>query len=159
MTYLNRKTDKTGRIEIMKMKHVIFSLMICLPVVASGQLAVIVNEKNEIESLTEEQVSNIYLGRSYYLPNGVKVIPLDQSEGDSTREAFYEHILGKSQAQINSHWSRQIFSGKGRPPFKVNGDKEMLELISLNPNMMGYIDFDEEDSLNAQHIKIILVIE
>lgn len=140
-------------------KCVILSLLSCFPVMVCSQVAVIVSEKNEINVLTKEQVSNIYLGRSYYLPDGVKVIPLDQSEGQKSREIFYDKVVEKSQSQINSHWSRQIFSGKGRPPFIVNGDEEMLELISANPNMIGYVYVRKDAMINRKGVKSVLEME
>lgn len=140
-------------------KFLILLIFSGIPVFAVCELAVIVNENNSIDEITKEQVTNIYLGRSYHLPDGKKVIPLDQAEGKMARERFYSEIVGKDQFQINSYWSRQVFSGKGRPPFSVNSNKEMMEFISTNPNMIGYVNVKSTEDSLLKNIKVVLMVK
>ncbi len=126
---------------------------------ASGELAIIVNANNKVSEITAEQVANIFLGKSRRLPDGTKVVPLDQFEGEKPRAEFYSKVVQKSQSQLNSYWSRLIFTGKGQPPFAVTGDSEVLEFITANPNMIGYVDLATiEKNAGLKDIKVLLTI-
>lgn len=121
---------------------------------AQAELAIIVNNDNVTNDITVEEVVSIFLGKSHTLPDGTKVVPIDQREGEHGREVFYSELVRKSQSQLNSYWSRIIFAGKGQPPFTVNDGIEVIEFISGNQNMIGYVDTDMVD----ETVKVILVI-
>lgn len=125
---------------------------------ASGELAIIVNASNQSADITAEEVASIFLGKSRNLPDGTKVIPIDQIEGELPRTEFYNKVVQKSQTQLNSYWSRLIFSGKGQPPFAVSSDTEVLEFIASNPNMIGYVDVSALESGAVSDIKVLLTI-
>lgn len=126
---------------------------------ASGELAIIVNSTNEIKQIDVEQVASIFLGKSRELPDGTKVIPLDQLEEDGVRLEFYTKVVKKTLPQLNSYWSRLIFTGRGQPPFAVSGDDEVLEFIASNPNMIGYVDVNTlRTATNLNNVKVLLTI-
>jgi len=126
---------------------------------ASGELAIIVNASNQTNGITADQVASIFLGKTRTLPDGTKVIPIDQFEGEKPRAEFYDKVVQKSQAQLNSYWSRLIFTGKGQPPFAVTSDSEVLEFIASNPNMIGYVDVTTlENMAGISDVKVLLTI-
>lgn len=126
---------------------------------ASGELAIIVNASNQTNGITADQVASIFLGKTRTLPDGTKVIPIDQFEGEKPRAEFYDKVVQKSQAQLNSYWSRLIFTGKGQPPFAVTSDSEVLEFIASNPNMIGYVDVTTlENMAGVSDVKVLLTI-
>jgi ABC-type phosphate transport system substrate-binding protein len=55
------------------------------------------------------------------------------------RDEFNDKILGKSDAQLKSHWSRLVFTGKAQPPKDVGSDAEVIGLVKSNPGMIGYV--------------------
>jgi ABC-type phosphate transport system substrate-binding protein len=127
---------------------------------ASGELAIIVNASNQADAISVEQVASIFLGKTRSLPDGTKVIPIDQFEGEKPRSEFYSKVVQKSQAQLNSYWSRLIFTGKGQPPFAVTSDTEVLEFIASNPNMIGYVDVVTlQQSPDTGDIKVLLTVQ
>lgn len=105
-----------------------------------ADLVVITNRNLPISSLSQEDISRIYLGKIKFLPNGVKVIPIDQQSGSPTREKFYANVIRKSDTEIKSYWSRVIFAGQGNPPIQESDDKAVRDLVAKNPNCMGYVD-------------------
>lgn len=121
---------------------------------AEADLAVVVNAENPTDSITIEELVNVFLGRSRQLAGGTKVIPIDQMEGESARIEFYDKVVKKSPSQLNSYWSRLIFAGKGRPPYAVSNDQEVIEFVSANPSMIGYVDLTAVDD----SVKVILTI-
>src|SRR6188768_4088554 len=83
---------------------------------AADELVVIVSSASPIAGLTKDQIADIFLGKLRQLPDGTKVVPIDQPEGSPTRDAFYVQFTGKSPAQVKAHWSKIIFTGRGQPP-------------------------------------------
>lgn len=122
---------------------------------ARAELAIIVNNDNVTNDIAVEEVVNIFLGKSHSLPDGTKVVPIDQREGELARSVFYRDLVKKSQSQLNSYWSRIIFAGKGQPPFTVTNSQEVMEFIAANQNMIGYVETDVVD----ESVKVILIIQ
>jgi ABC-type phosphate transport system substrate-binding protein len=127
---------------------------------ASGELAIIVNAENHVDEIRLEEVANIFLGKSRELSDGTKVVPLDQVEEDGARLEFYSKVVKKTLPQLNSYWSRLIFTGRGQPPFAVSGDAEVLEFIASNPNMIGYVDLGAlQSAQNLKNVKVLLTVK
>ncbi|MCK5789384.1 MAG: phosphate ABC transporter substrate-binding protein [Ketobacter sp.] len=127
---------------------------------ASGELAIIVNNTNDIQEISVEDVASIFLGKSRQLPDGTKVVPLDQLEGSGLKQEFYAKVVRKTLPQLNSYWSRLIFTGRGQPPFAVSGNSEVLEFIASNPNMIGYVDVRAlQTAANLSNVKVLLTIQ
>ncbi|MCK5791989.1 MAG: phosphate ABC transporter substrate-binding protein [Ketobacter sp.] len=107
--------------------------------IALAEVAVIVNPAND-SNITSDDISKLYLGKTKKFPNGKNAVALDRKEGSSERIQFLEATTGKDESQMKSYWSRLIFTGKGVPPQVVETDAEVKELVSRNPDIIGYID-------------------
>lgn len=112
---------------------------------AQAQIVIIVHPDNPIESLSDEQASNLFLGKTKTFPNGQTAVPIDQEPGNDARTMFAEKVLKRNESQIKAYWSRLIFTGKGKPPKMVEDGEEMIGLISMNPSLIGYVEKDEVD--------------
>lgn len=104
-----------------------------------AEVAVVVHPSNAA-ALNPEAIAQIYLGRSKSFPDGKAALPLGQAEGSKTTEQFNQKVLNKSGSQIKAYWSKLVFTGKGTPPKEISTDAEMLELVSQNPSVIGYVD-------------------
>ena len=118
---------------------------------AFGEVAVIVHPDNSA-TITSDDLSKLYLGKTKKFSNGNSAVPLDLQEGTATRVAFLEATVGKSESQMKSYWSRLIFTGKGVPPKISESDQEVKELVSRNPDIIGYIDAGSVDD----SVKVVL---
>jgi ABC-type phosphate transport system substrate-binding protein len=105
-----------------------------------ADVVTVVSAKSTITDLSKSQVADIFLGRVTHFPNGAPAVPIDQAEGASDRDAFYDKIAGKSPAQIKGYWSKIIFTGRGQPPPTVSNGVEVKKRIIENPAAIGYID-------------------
>lgn len=110
------------------------------PLTAIADIVVIANRDLPVTSLSREEIYRIYLGKTKFLPNGSKVVPIDQQSGSPTRERFYSDLVNKSESEMKSYWSRIIFTGQGYPPIQESDDKSVLDTVSKNSNCLGYID-------------------
>ncbi|HRE31956.1 MAG TPA: hypothetical protein PLD88_08285, partial [Candidatus Berkiella sp.] len=76
-----------------------------------AEIVVIGNHQLPVTSLSRDEVYRIYLGKTKFLPNGTKVIPIDQKMGAVSRSQFYKAVIHKTETEIKSYWSRVIFTG------------------------------------------------
>lgn len=97
------------------------------------------------DSITLDQVRDIYLNRSKALPNGQRAVPYELSEGNATRDAFHDAVTGRSNAQLKAFWSQQVFTGKGQPPQEIGTEAAMKSSVASTPGSIGYIDAAQVD--------------
>lgn len=113
--------------------------------VVHAEVAVIVSASNGNGALDQDTISRIFLGKTSNFPDGSQAIPVDQTEGSASREAFNDKVLGKSSSQLKAYWSRLIFTGKGTPPKESGSDADIKALVAKNPNLVGYVDSSAVD--------------
>lgn len=77
---------------------------------ALAELVVVVNPKSSAGTMTQEQVSQFFLG------NSTAFKPVDQADGSPIRADFYKRVAGKEPSQVKAIWSKLVFTGRGKPP-------------------------------------------
>lgn len=115
-----------------------------LPLVAAAEVVVIVHPSVSASG-SKDDVASLFMGKTSSL-GGASLTPIDQTEGADAREEFYEKAAGKTQAQMNAHWSRVVFTGKGQPPRALGDDDQVKEAVAKDKALIGYIDSDALDS-------------
>ena len=110
---------------------------LALPAVAE---VVVVANKGVSDSMSKEQVSDVFMGKASSLPGGAAAAPHDLPENNALREEFYTKLTGKSAAQVKSYWAKMAFTGKGIPPKEAVSSAEMLKVIAATPGAIGYIE-------------------
>ena len=130
-----------------KLKIYLAALLITgLSTICSAEVAVIVSPSSGISSLSKQDIARIYLGKAKSFPNGQKAVPVQLFEDSPTRDKFNEEICNKSASQFKAHWSKLVFTGKGKPPEIINSDSEVVKAVALDPNKIGYVDASAVDS-------------
>lgn len=124
------------------MKKFIASLLCTLCLISTSVLAevVVVVGASNGNSLSGSDVSRIFLGKLKKFGDGSSVTPVNLASGSDVRAAFEKNALGKSSSQIKAYWSKQVFSGKGKPPKELGSDADVINFVSSNPGAIGYID-------------------
>ena len=125
-----------------------------LSAASSAGVAVIVHPSNA-SGMSTEEVADLFLGKSSKFPDGSTAVPVDQNDESEVKAGFYDKATGKDLSQLNAYWSRLIFTGKGKPPKSVDDGYEVLELISANPNMIGYVDSSEVTAA----VKVLITLD
>lgn len=120
------------------------ALTLCTSV-CEAQLVVIVSAKSSVAALSENEVADIYLGRTSRLPDGGQVLPLDLADDAANRTTFYRIVCGKSPAQLRAYWSKLVFTGAGQPPREVADAEAMKKRVASGTNVIGYIDSSQLD--------------
>jgi hypothetical protein len=129
------------------------SLLLTLLIAAPGGPAaaadwvLIANPKAGIGRLTQDEVTNIYLGRYRRLASGLTAEPLDQPPDSTLKARFYRQLVDKNLAEINAYWARLVFSGKTRPPAIASDSEDAVERVALQPAALAYV---ERSRVNAR---------
>jgi ABC-type phosphate transport system substrate-binding protein len=125
-----------------------FGLALSLVLGGTGRADVVavVSPKSPLTSLSKNQVAEIFLGKTARFPDGTLAVPIDQEEGSPARDEFYATFTGKSAAQLKSHWTKTIFTGRGKPPMAVSSSADVRRLIAANPQAISYIERSAVDS-------------
>jgi ABC-type phosphate transport system substrate-binding protein len=118
-------------------------------------IKIIVNNSNNIESLTKLQITKLFLKEVTQWDDNITVKPVDQSGDSEVRKNFSKEILGKKVESVIHYWHRKIFAGKGVPPPEKKSDKEVIEYVMENPGAIGYIDKNTE----TEGVKVIEIIQ
>ena len=111
-----------------------------------ADVVAVVSSTSAIISLSNAQVTDIFLGKVNRFPNGSLAVPIDQIEGSPARDEFYATYAGKSAAQVKSLWAKIIFTGRGQPPKAVSNSNEVRKLLATNPQAIGYVERSSVDS-------------
>ena len=107
---------------------------------ARAEVVAVVSAKSAVQALAKNELTDIFLGRKIRFPDGQQAVPLDQEVGSPSRDAFYTTVVGISPVQLKAHWSKIIFTGRGKPPRAVSNGIEVRQAVGSNPQAIGYID-------------------
>ncbi len=126
----------------------ILSRLLCLfclawPMAVLADIAVVVHPDNPVSSMTQREVSDLYLGRarSYNVPGQrISAVVYEHTVASPLREAFFRSLNGMSLNHLNAYWARLRFSGEVLPPQGLADSQAVIEVVSRNPAAIGYVD-------------------
>ncbi len=101
---------------------------------ARADIVVIVSAQSSARSLSLEQISRIFQGKSNLMT------PVDLSRPSRIRHDFYTRVVAVDEAQVMAEWSRLIFTGKVPAPKQFNSGAELVEAVAADPTLIGYVD-------------------
>jgi hypothetical protein len=127
--------------ETIKTSYAVLLLVLSLSsnVSAYGQssIAVVVNEKSEITSLSREELAALYLGNLSSKVGMRELKPVDMEESE-IRDKFYQNLLGRSRNQMHAYWSRLVFTNRARPP-KEYREEIIVDTLLTNTSAIAYL--------------------
>ncbi len=125
----------------MRINVIIAAIVACLlfPVLAlAGEVVIIGNSSVSTSSLSQEDVSYIFLGKKRIWEDGERITFAIQKKSD-THDEFLKQYVKKTPTQFSNYWKKQIFTGKGSSPHAVNTDQEMLKFVAETKGAVGYV--------------------
>lgn len=127
-------------------------LAMLVPVLAHAEsIVVVANPAAGVETLSRNDVINIFLGSFRQLPSGIAALPIDLPPGHPARAEFYRLLVGKNPAEINAYWARLIFSGRTRPPIQA---QRLEDAVSMVQGSVGAITYLERSQVSGK-LKIV----
>lgn len=117
----------------------------------AAPLLVVVSDSSTIQSLTRQDLVDIYLDRNA-TRSQLDVMPLDRSE-DAVRERYYQ-ALGLSPATVRTYWAKRVFTGRGRPPPLITAS-DVSTALSQHKNALIYVDASER----PRNTRVIITLD
>lgn len=117
--------------------------------VAAGM--VVIGNNTGVDELSKSDVKKLFMGKKSKLSNGSKAQIVELTDGSEGRLVFHETATGRSESQLQSAWSRLVFTGKAEAPIQVADYSAVISEVSAKPNAIGYID----DSALTPDVKVL----
>jgi ABC-type phosphate transport system substrate-binding protein len=117
------------------------------------EIVIVVSADNPVREIPRLHLADIYLGRTSRFPDDQPALPIDQEPDSPVRERFYQTFLGRSHAEVKAHWSKIIFTGRGRPPRDVPTGADVKRAVAGDAKAIGYI----ERRLVDESVRVVLV--
>jgi len=116
--------------------------------VARADVVVVVSAKSSTTTLTADEISQIYLGKSKALK------PLETA-GAPIRTQFYSKVAGKDEAQVKAIWSKLVFTGKATAPKELPSSADVVKAVAADPNSIGYVEKSAVDPT----VKVVYTVQ
>jgi ABC-type phosphate transport system substrate-binding protein len=143
------------RLEKAALMVILTALACSVPAIATGQgFKIVVNEANPTDTISKQQLSDIFMKKTDTWSNGQRALPVDQAASASTRHGFSKVIFGRDANAIKSYWQRQIFSGRGVPPPEKASDDEVLSFVRENSGAIGYVSSNTDVGSGVKVLEI-----
>ncbi len=87
--------------------------------------------------LSKKQVRKMYLGKMKYLQDGTRLTLTCLENGDLHRN-FLRQWVGMTPSQFKIHWQKQVFTGKGKMPYRFKKNSNQQGFVNNTPGAVGY---------------------
>ncbi|MDD4974455.1 MAG: hypothetical protein PHY93_08890 [Bacteriovorax sp.] len=121
---------------------------------ASGYI-IIVNKKNQTQSLSASHLKDIFLGENLRWEDNIPIHIVDYNSNSLLRKSFTEEVIGVSISRVYKTWIRLSLAGNSTPPKILRTEEEVVDFVSNDPFAIGYID--KNLNFNSKEVKAIKV--
>lgn len=137
------------------MKRIAIILTLLLPYHALADVVVIVNAANPVRGMSAEEVAALYLARTRTFPSGEFALVFDQPRDSTLRRRFFKLVANMEIGQVNTYWSRLMFSGQEMPPQPLTGEQAVIDVVRRNPSAIGYVSAPPKEP----NLRVVLQIK
>lgn len=130
-----------------------FSVLISGPAFAGDEDIVLVGHQDITDSLTKEEVKQIFLGRKTRWTDDTKITFVIFNDKE-IYETFLKTYVRKTPFQYKNYWKKQVFTGKGRMPKFFKHSEDLINFLSQTE---GAISFARLQDIDTNVVKIIPV--
>ena len=97
---------------------------------------VVVAASSSQANLDKAGVQAIFLGRTAQVGGQPAVVVFQKGP---VRAPFESGVVGRAGAQLTSHWSRLVFTGRAKAPEDLADDAAVKAKLASTPGAIGYI--------------------
>jgi ABC-type phosphate transport system substrate-binding protein len=115
---------------------------------ARADVVVIVSSKSTQSTMTADEISQIFLGKS-------KALKPVETAGAPIRSQFYSKVAGKDESQVKAIWSKLVFTGKATAPKELPSSADVVKAVASDPNSIGYVDKSAIDP----SVKVVFTVQ
>lgn len=118
----------------------------------SADFKVIANRSVQADSISADELKDVFLQEKNSLSDGSRVVPVLAKEG-SAHKNFVKQYLGKTEDSLMTYYRSLVFTGKGLMPKTLNSDVEVLAYVAKTKGAIGYIS----SSASTEGVKVLAV--
>jgi hypothetical protein len=105
---------------------------------AHAQMVIIASPELKIDSISKEEIHDIFTGVSADLRSGTRIKPVLLKKGPAHDE-FLSTFIGVKAAQFRPDWMGLLFAGKMLLPPTLDSEAEVVDYVGHHPASLGYI--------------------
>lgn len=117
----------------------LMSVLMFIPEVASADVLIITNNNVAEDTMTEDQIKDIFLGKKIKWADNKKV-HFAILKNETIHKQFLEAYIDKSKSQYKRYWKQMVFSGRGSMPVSFDTPEELVQYVAKTEGAVGYID-------------------
>jgi ABC-type phosphate transport system substrate-binding protein len=119
------------------------AMLLCMVVAGNAtaeSIAVIVNIKNPVSSISKEKLRKIYEDRMLKWENGTVIVVYELVVNDPVREAFSQIVFGSSSEKIAEMWAHLKITNQAKnTPINMKSEYMVLKMVSMDDGAIGYV--------------------
>jgi ABC-type phosphate transport system substrate-binding protein len=121
---------------------------------AEGNLAIIVNTTNPVDSLSLPELRKVFLGERSHWPNGRRITLVMMEPGQPERKALVREVCQMNESDFSRHFLQGVFTGEVFVSPKTLASPVGVRKFVFNvPGAIGYVRASDVDS----SVKVIRV--
>src|SRR5579864_8138392 len=105
---------------------------------AAADVKVIANSSVKADTVSAEELKNVFLATKTSLSDGSHVEPVLQ-KGGTAHEAFLKEHVGKTDSALMTYYRSLVFTGKASMPKTLASDAEVVDYVSKTKGAIGYV--------------------
>jgi ABC-type phosphate transport system substrate-binding protein len=133
----------------MQMKLAVILIAFCLPTALppaaaqTGDVAVVVNEKNPVQNLSSADLRKICSGESHSWPGGMPIKVFVRAQGAHERTVLLK-LLGMSESEYKQYWTALVFRGDAQAePTALFSNGMQKEAVIVYPGAVALVDIQD----------------
>lgn len=134
--------------------RIVLASLAALAAPVLADISVVVNRNSEVQQLSPEEVSSLYLGRGRIAGKFPRFLILERPRDSDIRRRFFRRLNGMELAHVDRIWARLQFSGEAFPPTPVQDDRRVLESLRFYRDAIGYVESGSIDSTVREVLRI-----
>ncbi len=132
------KVSRGNSKKILSVFLISFFLLATSEVVSADDVIIICNKSVKAQSLNQDDVRSIFLGRKTTWDDGSKISFTTMKEGEA-HESFVETYVGKTGFQFDTYWKKLVFTGRAMSPKAFTEAAEIMNYVASTDGSIGYI--------------------
>ena len=105
---------------------------------SAADYQVIASKDVKTDSISSDDLKRVFLLSKTSLADGSRVAPVLLQSG-AAHQAFLKQCLGKSDADLQSHYQSLVFTGKASTPRAMASDAEVISFVAMSKGAVGYV--------------------
>lgn len=121
-----------------KLKFILISALLTSNI-ALADIVFIVNKKNAINSISKQQLKQIYTLRQKNWESGELIKVYNLKPDSKIRDQVFKKYLNKSSSDLQKHYIRVSLTSMGLPPIEISNEEDLVKVVERNTRAIGYV--------------------